>query len=384
FLEGADFGIYESKAEAENNENAITTGTTGEDGKILFDNLDGAGIYYVKEINSPDDYDVNETIYEVEIGDEEREPVTQTVENSLVPGQVTVTKVDQDDEENLLEGAEFDIVDTEGNVVDTVTTDENGVATSGDLRPGDYVLKEVTAPYGYNLSETADKGIEFTIARTDEGDTVELDLITNEVKSTKIQLTKKDSVENSKPLEGAEFNLLDSDNNVLATESTDENGSLVFDTDVKPGTYYVQETGAPSGYISNGELIPVEVTLEQVHEGYNATVEIENDPFAEVILQKQDSESGYSNLAGAEFDVVDENEDPVKGFTNLTTDENGQISVTGLPEGTYKFKEITPPAGYDIIGDGLTDEFTVSDRGETETIDVGPFDNEIKKGSVEL
>src|SRR5699024_5745562 len=110
----------------------------------------------------------------------------------------------------------------------------------------------------------------------------------------------------------------------------------------------------------------------------------ENDPFAEVILQKQDSESGYSNLAGAEFDVVDENEDPVKGFTNLTTDENGQISVTGLPEVTYQFKEITPPAGYDIIGDGLTDEFTVSDRGETETIDVGPFDNEIKKGSVEL
>lgn len=49
----------------------------------------------------------------------------------------------------------------DGIKIDTLTSDKNGKATSKKLEPGDYVLKEVQAPEGYNLS---DKGIEFTIS----------------------------------------------------------------------------------------------------------------------------------------------------------------------------------------------------------------------------
>ena len=47
------------------------------------------------------------------------------------------------------------------NKIDTLTSDENGKATSKELDPGDYILKEVQAPEGYELS---DKEIEFTIS----------------------------------------------------------------------------------------------------------------------------------------------------------------------------------------------------------------------------
>ena len=77
-----------------------------------------------------------------------------------ITGQVEITKIDANDTDKKLEGAVFEIL-KDGIKIDTLTSDKNGKATSKKLEPGDYVLKEVQAPEGYNLS---DKGIEFTIS----------------------------------------------------------------------------------------------------------------------------------------------------------------------------------------------------------------------------
>ena len=70
----------------------------------------------------------------------------------------------------------------DGTKIDTLTSDENGKATSKELDPGDYILKEVQAPEGYELS---DKEIEFTISNQ-KFEVVKLQ-ITNKKKQANVQ-----------------------------------------------------------------------------------------------------------------------------------------------------------------------------------------------------
>ncbi|MGR5962331.1 MSCRAMM family protein [Bacillus paranthracis] len=58
-------------------------------------------------------------------------------------------KVDENDENIVLKDAKFDVIDKENNVVDTVTTNEKGIAEVKDLPFGDYFVKEISAPEGY-------------------------------------------------------------------------------------------------------------------------------------------------------------------------------------------------------------------------------------------
>ena len=64
----------------------------------------------------------------------EQDQITElTFENEKKKGQVRVIKVDLDDNEVLLEGVTFEILDEDENVVDTVVTDKNGEATTKRL-----------------------------------------------------------------------------------------------------------------------------------------------------------------------------------------------------------------------------------------------------------
>ncbi|MBL2388244.1 hypothetical protein ELJ44_30610, partial [Klebsiella pneumoniae] len=69
---------------------------------------------------------------------------TKKVEN----GQFKLLKKDSESGQ-LLPGAKFDVIDKENNVVDTVTTNEKGIAEVKDLPFGDYFVKEISAPEGY-------------------------------------------------------------------------------------------------------------------------------------------------------------------------------------------------------------------------------------------
>lgn len=67
-----------------------------------------------------------------------------------IAGKIKITKFDEADAEVKLKGVEFDIIDKAKNqVVETVVTDENGVALSKALNDGKYIVKEKKTKSGY-------------------------------------------------------------------------------------------------------------------------------------------------------------------------------------------------------------------------------------------
>ncbi|GAF63280.1 hypothetical protein BTS2_0171 [Bacillus sp. TS-2] len=152
-LEGAVFTLYDSE------DNELQTGlTTDEEGKLVVNDL-SPGSYYFVETEAPFGYQIDETprLFEVEFN--QREVVMIEVVNELILGHVTIIKVDSETDVTL-QGAEFEIRDGNDQVVETVTTNDLGLADVQDLTPGDYQLFETKAPEGYQQLVEA---IEFTV-----------------------------------------------------------------------------------------------------------------------------------------------------------------------------------------------------------------------------
>src|SRR5699024_4372137 len=143
-------------------------------------------------------------------------------------------------DESKLEGAEFDLIDADtGNVLKSGTTDENGQIDFGRLLFGDYTLIETKVPEGYVTPEeeqkiTIDKAYKPGDEKEGFAYTVE-----NYVPVFAVELSKTDDEDNA--LEDAEFTLFDAEDKKIATETTNEDGKILFEDLKEAGTYYVQE-----------------------------------------------------------------------------------------------------------------------------------------------
>src|SRR5699024_4354698 len=106
--------------------------------------------------------------------------------------------------------------------------------------------------------------------------------------------------------------------------------------------------------------------------------------FRDVILTKIDSESDVT-LAEAVFDLYLINADDTETLIDedIETNAQGQIRITGLAPGSYKFVETKAPTDYTI---GAVTEYPFEILGtESETIEVDiEAENDIIKGSVEI
>ncbi|MEJ3741653.1 MSCRAMM family protein, partial [Bacillus tropicus] len=189
-LEGAEFKLKNEAGQV-----VGETKTTNKDGVVKFENL-VPGKYTLEETKAPEGYKAVEVTVEVNVV--ANEVVKQEVLNEKVKeeikGQLEITKVDANDTNKTLAGAVFEIW-KDGTKIDTLTSDANGKATSKELDPGDYILKEVQAPEGYELS---DKEIEFTISNQ-KFEVVKLQ-ITNKKETEKPgEETEKPGEETEKP-----------------------------------------------------------------------------------------------------------------------------------------------------------------------------------------
>ncbi|MEG0296734.1 MAG: SpaA isopeptide-forming pilin-related protein [Clostridium sp.] len=306
------------------------------DGKAVSKDLP-YGKYTMKETKSPLGYKPQEKTYNVEIS-EDGKTYEYVIDNTIQTGKVSVTKVDSENNKKKLAGAEFTIYDLHRNVVDVLTTDENGKATSKAIDFGRYIMQETKAPEGYVLDETI---YEVNITKDEI-------LLEYTVENTSIygdlEITKSD-IADGKLLPNTEFTIRDESGKVVVKGITDENGLAKFK--LKYGKYTYQETNAPEGYVIDESEFPFEIK----EDGEIIKAEMTNEMIkGKVGVTKVDADNKDIVLQGAEFTIYDEEGNIVEV---LVTDESGKAYSKDLNYGKYTMKETKAPEGY-VLSDKET------------------------------
>lgn len=239
-----------------------------------------------------------------------------------------------------LENAVFTLSQN-GTVIQTQTTDQNGIATFLSLSPGTYQLEETVPPPGYQSNATINTiVVSETGMITVNGSSVDNVTITNTPLDFDLTFTKEDR-ESRQGIPGATFTLTQQ-GQVIATQLSNSAGQVVFDR-LLPGTYLLQETNPAPGYIPNPApytvivnidgSITVDGTQQQNFSVLNARIPIIN--FRKI------SDTGMP-LSGAVFEL--------RQGTNViaveTSDNQGNVLFPPIFPGIYVLEEITPPVGY--------------------------------------
>ena len=274
-LGGAVIGLFKSDCTEFITENAITTAISAEDGSFSFANVP-YGNWVVREIEAPTGFVLSEESFAVTI-DKDGAIIEVEIENTLIRGNVQLTKTDKDYPENKLTGAKFAVYrdsngdkafDENDEKIGELSEVSTGVYEMHDLTYGGYFVKEQQAPEGFYLDENA-----YYFEITEHGQTVTVEneagkgfVNTPQVGSLKIVKTSSDG-----KVEGFSFRVTGS-NGYSEVFVTDENGEI-FIENLRIGDYTVSEVsdGASAAYV-----LPANKTAS-VFEGAVTTVEMHNE-----------------------------------------------------------------------------------------------------------
>ena len=155
------------------------------------------------------------------------------------------------------------------------------------------------------------------------------------LETSKVTITKIDD-ETEQPLAGATFVVKDSKGNTVATWTSTTSSHVI--KNLPNGTYTLQETKAPDGYILNDRV--VEFTITDTNR--NISIRFRNREIEKnATIIKIDSVTKQP-VAGATFVVKDSSGKVIEEF--VTTTEPHKLS--NLKDGKYTVEEIKAPAGY--------------------------------------
>lgn len=263
----------------------------------------------------------------------------------------------------------FDVYDEDGNLVDTIVTNENGTGVSKDLAFGSYKIKE-RVPDGW-----VDKHVVYNVKFTWLQGMTETNLtasvtVNNESCNTQVNINKvgEEAVLNSngeyeyveKPLKGVLFGIYAKDaikdysgKEIAAADTcvgyavTDSNGVASCDSKLVRGEYYYKElkTAGPQ-YVMDEDLHPFTLILANSKIStfnVNETLPIKNVLARGNIKVLKVNKDGRAPLAGAEFDVF--NADG-KIVDHLVTGTDGTAMTKVLPYGKYSLRETKAPTGF--------------------------------------
>lgn len=353
---------------------------TGEDGKFILEYLPVGNNYALEELSAPQGYIKvkGTTSFNIVKAQE-----TVSVGNSLIKGTLKLVKKDQHGK--LLNGIEFVlkkggryVTANGGNSRYTYTgladkkeaatklkTDENGRLEISGLLWGTYYLEEVNTPAGLIAGE------DIVVSVTDQSQKPIIDLeVTNKLNTDSLSFTKTDGAGNG--LAGAVFKLklVEKSGTAYSTVKqmyaiSDDKGQVSF-KDVPYGVYELTEVIAPEGYVRSNETYNETYYVSigsAVAEGKNigsvpnswANSRMEK----EFTVEKVNADGGEP-LNGAAFQVLDEDENPIKDKT-ITTWNGGSDTVT-LPLGRYYLKETVAPEGYELNEELIPFEVTTNGR----------------------
>lgn len=409
--EGAAFEIYDSNNHRITMQytypqvTSIHTFYTNKEGYLITPEKLPYGDYTLKEVQAPYGYVLDDTPV----------PFSITQENSSTDTGVTVVKVKARDvaqkgvinitktgeifssvEENKgvytpkysvgnLKGAVFEIYAAEdittldgtvryeqGALVDTVTTDDDGVAKSKELYLGKYTVIEKTAPNGY-VHNTAKYDAELTYAGQNVSVTSTELSVYNDRQKVSVSLKKimaedkKFSIGNNGEITSVRFGIY-ADEDIKASNgdiipkdalitfaNCDKDGNISFDCDLPVGfKWYAKEIATDEHYI----LSDTKYEFDTEYQGQDIKVidiKINNDKAIENNLI-------YGSVKGLKVDR--ETQEVIKGATfglfksdttelteenailTAVTDESGIFAFNNVPFGEYLIKELKSADGY--------------------------------------
>ncbi|MDJ1475498.1 SpaA isopeptide-forming pilin-related protein [Bacillus sp. LS15-K4] len=291
--------------------------------------------------------------------------VTVTPPEAPKNGTVSIHKIDSENPNKGLKGAEFEVRNSANEVVAKLTTDENGFSVPQTLAPGTYKIYETVAPEGYQKSTIP---VEVTLQA---GETKAIE-VKNTLQKGQIEVKKIDSENGEKPLANAEFDIV-KDSIVVEHIVTDKDGKAISKP-LAPGKYMLKETKAPEGY----QLKETEFEVNVIGDGiFPITVKNTMTDKGNVEITKVDKENG-SVLAGVEFEVQNEKGEVVR---KVATDKEGKANVSELSVGKYKLVETKSLPGYKKLTEPVSFEIT---KGMTKVLSLKVENEQLENGSVEI
>ena len=348
------------------------------------------GVITIQEIKAPQGYLVNNEIFVRKItedGSDSEEVNTYnapTVKETAQKMQIRLQKVDKETGKGeaqgtaTLKGAKYEIRNAKDEVVETLTTDEKGKATSKELPIATYTVKETKASNGYILDEKT-----YTVKgeATDSVTRVfQYDVKSQETpQKIQIELSKLDSETNkgeaqgAATLKGAVYEVRNSKNEVVDTLKTDEKGKAVS-KELLPGKYTVKETKASNGYLVDENTYPVDGNIKDpTNRVFKYKVTSGEDIIrgdVEIIKLKENQDEDNDTLQGLEgVEFTFTSKTTGKEVLKIVTDKYGFATTKskdhprgGLVYDTYIVTETKCPEGLKPIEPF---EVTIKDEGVT-------------------
>ena len=226
----------------------IATSKTNADGIAVFENLE-LGTYYIQEAKQVEGYTLNDYIYEVEVKEDGDVEVIYCVNT---PTEMIFSKFDETGT-NELPGATIQVIEKEtGKIVEEwVSTDESHIIHY--LVEGkEYVMKEITAPYGYTMAE------EITFVAGDGEKVTMKDMpILRSVRVEKLDKTTKEHIKSNKFVFGI-YEDKECTKLIKQAGANEYEGTALFE-DLHFGTYYIKEIQAPQGYKLSKQVVKIEI-----------------------------------------------------------------------------------------------------------------------------
>ena len=291
-----------------------------------------------------------------------------------------------------------------GEVVDTITTGEDGTAQSQPLYLGKFQVKETGFPHGMvdtgeNITEVelvyAGQEVEITETSTSfynqrQKALVTLDKVLEQEETFGIGMNGEITAVTfglyaKEDIPAADGSIIPADG-LLEIVSVDENGQAMCKTDLPFGSFYLKELSTDSHYLLNGETFPFTFeyggpSLAVVEIAANAGEAITNELSRGEIRGLKTDENG-TGLSGAVIGLFQSDETEFtaeNALATATSAEDGSFSFSDVPFGDWVLKELESPEGF-ILSDEVI-PVTIEEDGQVVEISLA---NERIYGSLRL
>lgn len=351
------------------NTNNVKLSKSGNKLKITATKLGKSTITFEKVSRTTQDFALlYSTSYQDVIAMGKADPAKFSIDIEVIGGTINLQKIDGTTEkaiargEATLKGAVYGVYDTNNNLVGKITTDDKG-AGKLSLNYGKYIIKEITAPKGYKLSDKT-----YEVELTKENDNIDLQ-VSDDVITGKVLLTKKKGGTGEEFVveANATFDIIDSTGKVVERLTTNEKGMSIV---VLPyGEYTIHQTGGAEGYVFN-EDFKVQLYEEKIYE-----FDLKNVKPSKLIFTKVDFSTGKP-LPNTKIEIYTDSDELI--FSGVT-DENGRIEIENLKIGKYYILEKEAPKYYRINEEKMF--FEVKENG---TIIKSTMKDQRKEGNLEF